>query len=323
MSENGIGRRAFLKGASLAALGASAIVDALPGLAQDVVPNTGGTERPKLKAPKLACDCHHHIYDPRFPGKLPPTGPGKPIPDSTVADYRKLQHRIGTTRDVILTPGPYLTDNSVTLDAIAQIGPSARGIAIVTTDVTDAELKKLHDGGIRGIRFVNPHPGALTTVDMIEPLAKRVNDMGWHIDVNMAPALIADNEDLWNRVPTTIVFDHLAHMVPPAGVDSPGFMTIRRLMEKGKAYMKLSIFIADSKVGPPTYGDLGTAAKAYVKVNPERCIWGTNWPHPGEDPKPDDAGFLDLLLDWAPDAKTRHRILVENPEKLFGFPKSA
>jgi predicted TIM-barrel fold metal-dependent hydrolase len=287
------------------------------------VPNSTGTERPKLKVPKLACDCHHHIYDPRFQAKMQPVGPGKPEPNSTVADYRMLQHRLGTTRNVILTPGPYMDDNAVTLDAISQFGPNTRGVAVVLPTVTDADLKKMHDGGIRGIRFVNPHPGGLTTVDMIEPMAMRVHDMGWHVDVNMAPDVIAANADLLGRLPTPVVFDHLAHMVPPAGVSHPAFTVIRDLMDKGKAYVKLSIFIADSKVGAPTYSDLAPAAEAYVQANPERVIWGSNWPHPGENPKPDDAQFIDLLSTWAPKEKTRHRILVENPEVLFGFPKSA
>jgi predicted TIM-barrel fold metal-dependent hydrolase len=322
MSESRIGRRAFIKGAGVAALGASAMVSALPGLADDTVPNSGGTERPKLKAPKNACDCHHHIYDPRFPTLAPNSGPTKPEPDSIVSDYRKLQHRLGTTRHVILTPSPYMTDNAVTIDAISQFGKEARGIAVVLPTVTDADLKKMHDGGIRGIRFVNPRPGNLTTVDMIEPMANRIKDMGWHIDTNMSPDAVAANADLFARLPTPVVFDHLAHMVGDASLNSPGFAAVRKLMGSGKAYMKLSIFIADSKVGAPTYADLSPAAMEYVKINPERVIWGSNWPHPGENPKPDDATFLDMLLQWAPNDTTRHRILVDNPEKLFGFGKA-
>lgn len=317
MSEGKIGRRTFLQGVgSVAALGAAGIVPELPGFAQDAVPNSGGTNRPKLKAPKNACDCHHHIYDPRF------TAVGKPEPDGTVADYRLLQKRLGTTRNVIVTPSAYGLDNSVTLDALTQFGTNARGVAVVHPDVSDADLKKMHDGGIRGIRFSNPNPKGLVTVDMIEPLAKRVADMGWHVQFNMSSDLILANESLLMGLPTKIIFDHLGHMLPPSGVNQPAFMTMRRLLDKGHTWMKLSVYIADTKVGPPTYSDLNEVAKAYVEAAPERMVWGSNWPHPGETPKPSDADFLDMLLVSAPKEKTRHRILVENPEVFYGFSKS-
>src|SRR4029077_15911134 len=183
MSERGIGRRVFLQGAGLAALSAEGIVPGQPRQEQGAVPNSSGTEAAKLKAPANACDCHHHIYDAlRFPAAQPGVEP-----NARVAEYRLLRRRIGTTRDVVVTPRPYVTDNRVTLDAIAQLGANARGVAVIHPTITDAELEKLARGGIRGIRFSLSAPvaAAVTTLEMIEPLSKRINSLGWHVQINM------------------------------------------------------------------------------------------------------------------------------------------
>ena len=298
MSEGKIGRRTFLQGVgSVAALGAAGSFR-VTGFRARCSTEFRRNESPEIEGARgIYVDCHHHIYDPRF------TAVGKPEPNATVADYRLLQKRLGTTRNVIVTPSAYGLDNSVTLDALTQSGANARGVAVVHPDVSDADLKKMHDGGIRGIRFSNPNPKGLVTVDMIDPLAKRVADFGWHIQFNMSSDLILANESLLMGLPTKIIFDHLGHMLPPAGVNQPAFMTMRRLLDKGHTWMKLSVYIADTKVGPPTYSDLNEVAKAYVEAAPERMVWGTNWPHPGETPKPSDADFLDMLLVSAPKEK--------------------
>src|SRR5262249_51329855 len=143
-------------------------------------------------------------------------------PDALVADYKLLQQRIGTTRNVIVTPSTYGTDNRITLDAMAQIGPTARGVAVVDTGVADAELKRMNDPGIRGtrgIRFNRVQVGA-TTIEMIEPLSKRVNDLGWHIQIHMKGEQIAGIEDLLLRVPSPIVFDHLGRLGQPNALDN-------------------------------------------------------------------------------------------------------
>src|SRR6185312_8225706 len=142
------------------------------------VPNSSGTAGPKLTAPDNSCDCHMHIYD---GGRFPPPRPESRMqPNACVPDYCLLQQRIGTRRVIVVTPAAYLTDNEVTLDAIARLGPSARGVAVVHPTVTDAELKRLADGGVRGIRFTQFDPKtATTTMDMIEPLARRVQALGW------------------------------------------------------------------------------------------------------------------------------------------------
>jgi predicted TIM-barrel fold metal-dependent hydrolase len=316
-----IHRRLFLKASAGAAIGA--LLNAPHAQAQVAVPNSVGTELPKLKAPPGACDCHHHIYD---AGRFPLEDYGVQFqPNGRVEEYKLLQKRIGTTRDVIVTPAAYVDRNDVTLDALKRLGVNARGVALLTTKVTDAELKRLTDGGVRGVRFSQNPPTVTSTFEVIEPLAKRVAAFGWHVQIYMPADRIAAAEDLWNRFPTSLVFDHLGHLPQPQGTDHPAFGVIRRLIDKGKTWVKISGAYIDTKVGPPTYSDSTKVAQAFVKAAPERMVWGSDWPHPGlpADMKPNDAVLFDLLSQWAPNERDRHRILVENPEALYGFPRLA
>ncbi|HYB72890.1 MAG TPA: amidohydrolase family protein [Candidatus Sulfotelmatobacter sp.] len=320
MSRGEVERRTVLKAAAILAVTGFGAAGARTARAQEV-PYSSGTGRPKTKAPANATDCHMHIYDKRFPAA--PNATLLP-PDALPDDYRKLQQRLGTTRNVVVTPSTYGTDNSCTLAGMAALGPTARGVAVVNTAVTDAELKRLDGLGIRGIRFNLVQAGA-TSAEMLEPLSKRVNDLGWHVQIHMLGPQIVEIESLLLRLPSPIIFDHLARIPQPAGVTHPAFTTVRKLIDRGRTWVKLSGAYQDSKVGPPTYSDTTEVAKAFAKAAPERMVWGSDWPHPTEKPdhKPDDAILFDLLAAWAPDEATRTRILVQNPATLYGFPKSA
>ena len=319
MSDNICNRRTFLKGAGLMALAATGAVRIPESHAQGQVPWSSGTDLPKLKAPANSCDCHMHIYDARFPAD--PGATLRPA-DASVDGYRLLQKRIGTTRNVVVTPSTYGTDNRVTLDAMAKFGATARGVAVVNASVTDAELKRLADLGVRGIRFNLVQAGA-TTVEMLEPLSKRVNALGWHVQIHMLGDQIVKIEDLLDKLPSPIVFDHLGRIPQPAGTDHPAFGVIRKLIDKGRTWVKLSGAYQDTKVGPPSYADTSKLAQAYAKAAPERMVWASDWPHPTqkENEKANDAVLFDLLTEWVPDNAARQRILVENPATLYGFPK--
>ena len=199
-------RRGVLWG--LSALAGAGILGAstTPATAQQVK-YSSGTEPSKLKVPANACDCHHHIYGSQY--KVDPRSTLRPG-DATVDDYRALQKRISTTRNVIVQPSTYGTDNAPTLDALVAFGPSARAVVVVDTTVTDAELKRMHGRGARGVRFNLAQAGA-TTPEMIEPLSKRVNELGWHIQINAPAAKIMEIMPILEKVPSPIVFDHLAH----------------------------------------------------------------------------------------------------------------
>ena len=270
---------------------------------------------PRRAAPANACDCHIHVYDDRFPalaGNAPPHRPA--------ADYRLAQKRIGTTRTVVVTPRPYVTDSRCTLDAIAQLGAAVtRGIAVLHPTVTDAELKKLADGGIRGIRFTLGNPAvAVTTVDMIEPLAKRINDLGWHVQLNMRGDQIVENADLLMRIDSPIVFDHMAGLPQPEGIRHAAFQVVRRLLDKGRTWVKLtSVGYSDDAAD-----SIGEVAGAFISAAPERMLWGSDWPHGNKKEMPDDRVLFDRLAQWAPDEPTWRRILVDNPQTLYGFDES-
>jgi D-galactarolactone isomerase len=315
-----IGRRTFL-----GAAGALAMSGMGPAHAQHNVPNSSGSDAPKLKAPAGACDCHMHIYD---EARFPPARPGpqsRMQSNASVAEYRLLQQRNGTTRTVVVTPAAYVTDNRVTLDAIVQLGrANTRGVAVLHPDVADAALKALADGGIKGIRFTVFDPkSAAVSIDMIEPLAKRVADLGWHLQIHMRADQIVENGDMLQRLPTPVVFDHMGRLPQPAPLDQPAYKIIRAMLDKGRTWVKLAGAYMDTNVGAPTYADKVAVAQAYLAVAPERVVWGSDWPHPTEKDKPNDATLFDLLTVWGPDAAQRERILVSNPEALYGFSKAA
>src|SRR4051812_4585857 len=309
-------RRDFLAGVTALGAGASRTVAAG---AEQAVPNSTGSAAPGLNAPPDACDCHHHIYDGRFPVS-PHWHQGFP-PGATVSDYRLLQRRLGTTRSVVVQPSTYGVDNRCLVDALGQLGPASRGVAVVDTEVGDAELQRLTGAGVRAVRvnFVSPQTWGTTTPEMLASLARRVSPFGWHVQILMTADQIAAHEGAIKALPTSVVIDHLGRIPGPDGVRHPGFAAVRRLLDGGRTWIKVTEPYEDSKLGPP-YADTGEVAKAYVQAAPQRVLWGTDWPHPTQrGTKPDDALLLDLLADWAPDEATRRRILVDNPAELFGF----
>jgi predicted TIM-barrel fold metal-dependent hydrolase len=322
-----IARRSFIRSTSALLFSAAALEISRAQSPDGVVPNSTGSEKPKLKAPPNACDCHMHIYDPAHFAFVPNPGETRTPPENAaVPQYRLLQKRTGTTRTIVVTPRNYATDNRVTTDAVAQLGPNARGVAVLHPTVTDGELKNLHDAGIRGIRFTFGYPtAAVVTLDMIEPLSKRVAGLGWHVQLAMTADQIVMMADVLRRLPSQMVFDHMGRPTLPAGIQHPSHAIIRGLLDQGRAWVKLSGAYLNSTVGPPSYPEATRLAQTFVKAAPERLVWGSDWPHPSEnnDHKPDDALLFDLLSEWVPDAATRNRILVRNPETLYGFKAAA
>ena len=282
------------------------------------VPNSAGTTRPRIAAPEAACDSHIHIYDPRFPAARPDVAV---VAGATAADYRLLQGRIGTTRTVVVQPAAYGTDNRVTLDAIERLGhESTRGIAVLHSDASDAELAALDRGGIRGLRFTQHDPRtAVTTAEMIEPLARRIQAFGWHVQLHLRAPQIVEMAGLIENLPGTIVIDHMGRIPEPIGTHHAAFALMRKWLGEGRTWVKLSGAYLESR-DAPRYADVSRVAREYAMTAPERLVWGSDWPHPTEAvAKPDDAVLFDLLGEWAPAEGLRRRILVENPETLYGF----
>jgi len=314
-----LGRRDAMRILGGLTVGAAGFIVA--GCASPAVKWSTGTSHPRLTVPANATDCHHHIFDARYPVAPNAASNAGPPSDALVSDYQGLQRRLGTTRDVIVQPLAYGVDNRLLVESIATIGPAkARGIAVVNTEVTDSELTQLHQGGVRGIRIFLPNPG-ITTMDMVRPLAERIAGMGWHIEVQVPAAASLAAKDIWSSLPCPIVFDHLGRIPQPGATAHPLFAMIRELVQQDKAWVKLSGFYLDSKVGAPTYADSVLVASMYAKEAPERMLWASDWPHPAlpETNKPDDALLLDLLSECVPSQADRDRILVDNPASLYQF----
>jgi predicted TIM-barrel fold metal-dependent hydrolase len=283
------------------------------------VPNSSGTSIPRYKAPADACDSHLHIYDPRFKMKWPNL---RAVTDASVEEYRLLQKRNGTSRAVVVQPAAYGTDNQVTLDAVARLGIAAtRGVAVVHPSVTDTELVAMNKAGIRGLRFSLHEPRtAVTSADMIEPLAHRAHRLGWHVQLHLRGEQIVAMEALIERLPGTIVFDHMGRLPQPEGTRHAALRVLKKMLDKGNAWVKLSGPYLDTKIGPPRYADMKPIVRALIEHAPQRCVWGSDWPHPTEPhSKPDDAELFDLFQEWAVDEVTRLRVLVSNPAELYGF----
>lgn len=281
---------------------------------------SAGTGTPGVALPAGACDCHVHVYDRRYPA-----APGAKLlpPDASAHDYRALQRRLGTTRAVLVTPSTYGTDNRCMLDGLAALGPQARGVAVIGGGEIDAELQRLHDAGVRGVRL-NLSLGVSGTADMLEPLARRIAPLGWHLQLLMAPELLAAQAGVLRRLPVPLVFDHFGRIAPGAQGQAAHALLLE-LLQAGRAWIKLSggyIVSALHTVEDPA---LDSLAASYLRCAPERVLWGSDWPHAtasaGLQPMPDDARQIDRLHDWTRLAFVPlRRVLVDNPQALYGFP---
>lgn len=284
------------------------------------VPHSTGLNRPAQALPPQACDSHMHIFDPRFAPS--PHWPRTP-PHADVAMYRRLQQRLGTARAVVVTPSTYGTDNRCTLDALDQLGDGARGVAVVAHDVDEAELDRLAAHRVCGLRvnFVSPQSWGETTVDMLATLARRVARRGWHVQVFAHPQQLVAMAPVLATLPVPLVVDHMGRIDPAQGPQGEAWDVLRRLLDGGNTWVKLSGAYMRSALGAPSYADTLPLGRALVQAAPERLVWGSDWPHTTEAPgSVDDADLADLLGDWAATPAARQRILVDNPAHLYGFP---
>ncbi|MDS1139430.1 amidohydrolase family protein [Pusillimonas sp. SM2304] len=286
---------------------------------RDVVAYSAGTARPRARIPDGACDCHIHVYDARFPSARNAT---LCPPDASVAQYRGLQRRLGISRAILVTPSTYGSDNRCMLAALAQMGDSARGVAVIDGSESDQALQKLHDAGVRGIRL-NLSLGVAGTIDDLEPLARRVAELGWHVQLLMSPDQLAAIAGLLRKLPNQIVFDHMGRLRPHDACRHPAHRLMLQLLCEERAWVKLSGGYLLSDTGDVNDPNLDSLAVSFIDAALERVIWGSDWPHAtasaGRQPMPDDAHQIDRLAGWAGDARMLERILVINPAMLYGF----
>jgi predicted TIM-barrel fold metal-dependent hydrolase len=236
---------------------------------------------------------------------------------------------------VIVQPSVYGTDNSCTLDAIRQLGTRARGIAVIDPNASDASLDDMVRVGVRGIRLNLTQAGVSdpsAALQGFRKAAERAKAHDWHIQINTNLRVIDAISSELLASPVPIVFDHFGGAQATAGVQQPGFDALVNLVKSGKAYVKISAAADLVSTKAPDYDDVVPLAKALVAANPQRILWGTDWPHPDSRVLPsrkntdlaplvqtDDGHVLNLLPVWVADAAVRRTILVENPARLYGF----
>ena len=283
--------------------------------------------------PPGACDCHVHVFPDaaRFPfvEKRVYTPPPAPV-----ADLNAYLASLGLERVVVIQPSIYGTDNSALLDTLGALGSRARGVAVIDDGVSDSALDEMHRRGVRGVRvnleMDGEHdPGR--SARRLKEVAARIARLGWHIQLYCLADMIGRLEDVLAGLPVPVVLDHLGGITATKGPVQPGFGAVLGLLEAGNTYVKASgAYLCSQRA--PDFPDVDPFAQTIIAANPDRIIWGSNWPHPdgarvsGRDPYtvlpflPHGAAeTLNLLGVWAPGAETRRKILVDNPVRLYGF----
>jgi len=277
---------------------------------------------PKLRLPARACDTHAHILGPASSYAYAPARVYTPH-DCLLPDYLHMLDKLGVERAVLVQPSVYGTDNTVMLEALKQHAKRLRGVAVVAPDVADADLSALNDAGVRGVRVnivdvKDRKPGTLPP-DPLRSLAERIQPLGWHMEFLLHADEFPGLDDAFADFPVEIVLGHLGYMSTDKGLEAPGFQALLRLVKSGRCWVKLTgpYRIAN---GPLPYSDVTPFAHALLAANPERILWGTDWPHVmATGAMPNDGDLADLLSDWIRDARLRERVLVTNPARLYGF----
>ncbi|WP_242904903.1 amidohydrolase family protein [Actinomadura terrae] len=274
---------------------------------------------PVLRLPSLSCDAHCHIFGPGdvFPY---PEDRAYDTPDVTKEDLRRRHDLMGVERALIVQSAAHGTDHAALLDALRSNRGRYRGVALPTPRTTPAEVAGLHEAGVRGVRLqFMPHLGTSPSPDEVRAVADLVRPHGWHMAFHIAGDTVVDMFDTLRAGGPPVVIDHMARVDLRTGLDGPQVSALRRLLDTGNVWVKLSAPDRLSAGGPP-YDDAVELAALLAAQAPERCLWGSDFPHPNVREMPDDGVLVDLIGRIAPDEKTRHRILVTNPAELFDFP---
>ncbi|MFN3661787.1 amidohydrolase family protein [Yoonia sp.] len=272
---------------------------------------------PALNLPTGACDAHCHVFGPAADFPFAPQRTYTPVdaPWSTLVD---LHEKLGLDRTVLVQASCHGTDNAAMLDAIARSNGTCRGVGMVARDVSDAELQRLHDGGVRGIRFnFVTHLGQDADTDAVRELAARIAPLGWHAVVHFEADRLEVLAPLLKTLPVPLVIDHMGRPDASRGVDQAPFKMLLDLMEDDRFWVKVSGAERITKSGPP-YADAVPFARTLVTRFEDRVLWGTDWPHPNiKKNMPDDGALVDLLTQIAPTEELLKKLLVTNPSRLY------
>ncbi len=290
-------------------------------------PPDPNTRKPKFTPPARACDTHFHVFGP--PEKFPFVATHEYTPPAAPLEhYQKMLAVIGVERAVVVQPSVHGLDNSATLDAIAHSAGQFRGVGRIDDQTPRAELRRLDDGGIRGVRFnLLDRPRGNVKLDVLDRCVENVAGLNWSIDLHIDMKNLLAQEKRIRALPVPVVIDHIARVKPAEGLQQPGFQLLLDLLKLSHVWVKVSGAdkICDTMVdiyhGLP-FVDVIPYARAVIAAAPDRVVWGSDWPHsnnfaPGHTPN--DGDLVDLLAAFAPDPAARKKILVDNPARLYGF----
>ena len=274
--------------------------------------------RPALLLPPDACDAHCHVFGPA--AKFPYAADRSYTPpDAPVENLRKLHARLGVSRAVIVHASCHGTEMEVTLDAIAGSRGAYRGVACVEDSVTDRELERLRDGGIRGIRFnFVKHLGGVPDLAVFYRLLARIKPLGWHIVLHFDADDILAQRELLERIDVPFIIDHMGRVKAAEGLEQRPFRSLLDLFRTNPlAWIKVCGAERVSS-GTRPFRDAVPFAQALIAADSSRILWGTDWPHPNiTKDMPNDGELVDLFGEICPDAAVRERILVDNPTRMY------
>jgi len=276
--------------------------------------------KPRYVPPPGACDAHCHVFGPgdRFP--YAPDASYVP-PDAPVEAMIRLHDHLGLSRAVIVHASCHGPDMRATLDAIARYPDRFRGTSIIDASYTDPDFARLHDGGIRAVRFnFVRHLGGRPDMEFFHRTVERIRPMGWHLILHLDAEDLVEFRAVFEALPVPFVIDHMGRVKAADGLDQAPFRVLLDFMRDEKAWVKICGSERVSSAGPP-FMDAVPFARALVEAAPDRILWGTDWPHPNVGRHmPDDGALVDLLPELIPDPARRKQILVDNPARLYGFP---
>jgi len=277
------------------------------------------TRTPAYKPPPGATDAHCHIFG---PGDIYPYAPDRSYtpPDAPLSRFRELQATLGLERAVLVNASCHGTDNSVILDAIAQSDGKYRGVANVDDSVSDSELERLHEGGIRGIRFnFVQHLGGTPDMAEFHRLVNRIRPLQWHVVLHFDAADLLEFEEMLSGLPVPFIIDHMGRVPTRDGLDQRPFEILLETARMDNCWVKICGAERISSAGPP-FTDAVPFGQAILEVCPDRVLWGTDWPHPNiKRHMPNDGDLVDLIPLFMPDPAVQRAVLVDNPHRLYGF----
>jgi 2-pyrone-4,6-dicarboxylate lactonase len=272
--------------------------------------------KPRFALPLGATDAHCHVFG---PGERFPYAPGRRYTpeDAPKEMLRALHDHLGVARAVIVQASCHGSDNAAMLDCIASDPPRYRGVAIVDDTFTDQDFDALHAGGVRGVRFnFVKHLGGAPDMAVFARVIDRIKHRGWHVVLHLDAPSIIPLSDMIRKLPLPFVIDHMGRVPGRDGVEQPPLKALLELAKLENCWIKVC---GAERISLPPYAEAVPIAHAIVQAAPERVLWGTDFPHPNATHEADEADLVDLVPQYAPDALTQKRLLVDNPARLYGL----